>query len=196
MRKVLFSAVGVIAVSLLAVLSTSSVGFAQDKKPKVLPSDRTIRVLENFTWIFVLDHYRAKPETAGLVDDLKPERFQIPKKDARRVIRRGNISAQAQMCELPDHQAANKIKLMKMERGRKKWSKEQLLFIHFLHFTAFAARMDYIKAFIESDDNDKRSVEEKLKDISKEQKKFPCTPDMKQRVIDNIEAFVKSDGKT
>lgn len=196
MRKALFSALSVIAIAVFAAVSASSVGLAQDKKPKVLPSDRTIRVLENFTWIFVLDHYRSKPETRDKVKDLKPEKFHIPKNDARRVIRRGDISAQAQMCDLKEHQAANQIKLMKVERSRKKWSREQLLFIHYLHFTAYAARMDYIKAFIEGEENDKRSVEEKLKDIAKEKKKFPCSKEMRQRVITNIENFVRTEGKT
>lgn len=196
MRKAFFRAVGVMTVSLIAGLGISSIGLAQDKKPQVLPSDRTIRVLENFTWVFVLDHYRAKPETRDQVKDLNPEKFHIPKQDARRVIRRGDISAQAQMCGLAEHQAANRVKLMKIERDRKKWSKEQLLFIHFLHFTAFAARMDYIKAFIETDENDKRSVEERLKDLAKSKEKHPCPPEMRKRVINNIENFVRSAGKT
>lgn len=196
MRKVCFSALGAIVLAAVMALAWPLSGMAKDAKPKVLPSDRTIRVLENFTWVFVLEHYRSKAETASLVKDLKPEKFHIPKPDARRVIRRGDYSAQAQICDLPEHQQANKVKLMKIERDRKKWSKEQLVFIHFLHFTAYAARMDYIKAFFEQEEGDKRTVEDKLKELAKKSKKFPCPEDMRKRVIQNIEDFVRSDGKS
>ncbi len=104
---------------------------AQNKKKS--PSDRAVRVIVGFAWTLVPEEYEGSDGKQVKVDKSDPAKFMIPMEDARRVIRAAHRSANAQICDLPEHQTANYVKLMKREKTSEKWSSEQLLFINRLH---------------------------------------------------------------
>lgn len=96
-------------------------------------NDRVVRIMLSFAWGLVPEEYAEADGKTVKVDKSDPNKFFIPTEDARRVIRAGTRSAQAQICQLQDKQEANYAALMKSEAGKKTWSKDQMLFIHSLH---------------------------------------------------------------
>jgi hypothetical protein len=108
----------------------------------------------------------------------------IPYEDASRVIRVAYLSAQAQLCEMPELQTENFLTLLGQERAKKKWTEQQMFFINRLHlFTVF-----WLTGNVTIEEKDGK---EEAKIAADPKKKAPkeCTSEEKEKLRANIEAF-------
>jgi hypothetical protein len=99
-------------------------------------SDSSVRVMSTFAWSILPEEYPGPDGKKIKIDKSDPTKFLIPVDDARRIIRVATRSAYAEVCKLPELEKANYEKMMQGEAGRKTWSKEQMIFINFLHMFA------------------------------------------------------------
>lgn len=104
--------------------------------PKDKLSDSSVRVMSTFAWSILPEEYPGPDGKKIKIDKSDPNKFLIPVDDARRIIRVATRSAYAEVCKLPELEKANYDKMMQGEAGRKTWSKEQMIFINFLHMFA------------------------------------------------------------
>lgn len=169
----------------------------QNKKKS--PSDRAVRVIVGFAWTLVPEEYPGKDGKKVKVDKSDPAKFMIPMEDARRVIRVAHRSANAQICDLPEHQTANYVKLMKREQDSDKWSKEQLLFINRLHlFTVqwLTGNVEFAEAKEKKEKKDPETIKKRLKEVAKKKSKRTCTADQREKVKQQIEQYVREAKKS
>jgi hypothetical protein len=109
---------------------------ASSVAPKDKLSDSSVRVMSTFAWSILPEEYPGPDGKKIKIDKSDPTKFLIPVDDARRIIRVATRSAYAEVCKLPELERANYDKMMQGEAGRKTWSKEQMIFINFLHMFA------------------------------------------------------------
>lgn len=194
----------------LATASHTAPAFAQASKPpselalqtqesseanKEL-SDRAVRVLQSFAWQLMPKEHKLSNGTVMKIAGVNPNKFIVPVEDARRIIVIGRRSARAQICALTDHARANYTMMMELERDRKKWSDEQLFYIHQLHvFTVF-----WLSGNIEVSDKKPETVEEANKavnqGIAKAKERYSCDGTEREQVKEQIEAYVKANQKS
>lgn len=96
------------------------------------PSDRLVRVMVSLAW----DRMPAKIETGNgtvEVDKSDPKKFLIPMDDARRVIIAAYRTSSASLCGMNEAVSANFIAMMNAEDATKKWTREQLHMIKWIH---------------------------------------------------------------
>ena len=125
------------------------------------------------------------------IDRSNLERILVPLDDARRVILAARNSAHAQICDLPELQAENYLALMRQEQAMNKWTPEQMLFINRLHLFTVMWLTGNVK-FMERDGKKEPTV---IAEPDKGEKKT-CTPDEKDKVKANIEAYLKTAQKS
>lgn len=189
--------------AVLCAVATASPAFAQTtvsksstaKKSKDL-SDRSVRVLQSFAWQIMPSEYETKKGKKIKVTGVDPKKFMIPVQDARRVIVAARRSAYAQICELPEHQAANYQRLMASEQNLKKWSPEQLLFINRLHLFTVMWLTGNVKIGDAAGKETKESVKKKLKDAAKTPAQQTCSDAQREQVRQQIETYVKAAEKS
>lgn len=172
---------------------------AQGAQKKKSPSDRAVRVIVSFAWTLVPEEYETAEGKKVKVDRSDPAKFMIPMDDARRVIRAAHRSANAQICDLAEHQAANYVKMMKREKVSKKWSDLQLLFINRLHlFTVqwLTGNVEFADAKEKKDKNSPAEIKERLKKAAKQKSKRTCTEEQRKKVKQQIEAYVQAAEKS
>ena len=189
MHKALWrSLAAALFVALLAPL-----GIAQEAKKKGGPSDRAVRVLVSYTWQTMPEEIQKPDGSMVTVKGQDVDKFMIPMEDARRVVLIANRTADAQLCDLPQHQVANHRTLMKKETESKRWSDEQLAFIHMLHLvtvgTRTADRIEASDGGVAQGDASEAEKQE-MKEIVKRQQRYDCTDERRERVKQQIESFV------
>lgn len=187
-----------LAATLLIVLFAPQ-GLAQEAEKKNQPSDRAVRVLVSYTWQTMPAEIQKPDGTMVAVKGKDVDKFMIPMEDARRVVLVANRTAEAQICNLPQHQVANHRTLMKKETESKRWSDEQLAFIHMLHLVTVGTRTaDKIEASeggVEKDKSEEAEAQE-MKEIIKREQRYNC-PDAKREIVrQEIEAYVGHAPKT
>jgi hypothetical protein len=112
-----------------ALLVALPAALAQDKQL----SDESVSTLMQYAWAITPGKFTTPGGKVIEVDKTKYKDIEIPIDTARDVIRVGRLSAHAQICDLPDEQAANFRTFMLREEAKGKWTDQQLLYINQLH---------------------------------------------------------------
>jgi hypothetical protein len=150
-------------------------------------SQKSVKLITGFALTTIPSEIKQPDGKVLKIDRQNLERVLVPLDDARRIIMTARNSAHAQMCDLPELQAENYLALMRSEQAKKKWSQEQMLFINRLHLFTVMWLTGNVK-FLEKDGKKEPTV------ISEPDKDGPkaCSPEEKESVKTNIEAFLKS----
>lgn len=174
-------------VAFTAVLSLSAgAALAQDSQL----SDKTVDTIARFALATIPSEIKEPDGTVLKIDKENPEAILIPIDDARRVIRVARLSAHAQLCELPQLQAQNYLTMMRQERAKEKWSKEQLLFINRLHLFTVMWLAGNVK-FVDKGDGSKEPEV-----ISDPEDQPECSDEDRKQVQSQIESYLKSAKKS
>jgi hypothetical protein len=143
-------------------------------------SDSAVRVL--MTYAFTIIPAERKGPDGKVIKKSDPNKYFIPTKDARRVIRAATRSAYAEICKLPELGRLNFETLMKYEKARKTWSPEQLVMINALHVFASSYFTGNLK-ITAKEVGDTRVI---TAEVPK------CPPEQKQKVTNAINAYVRA----
>lgn len=158
---------------------------AQGKEQGKQLSDSSVRTLINYAWAMTPTKFTAPDGKVIEVDKSKPNEVIVPLDVAREVIRVAWYSARAQKCNLEEEQRANYQTLMKREQG-KKWTDQQLLFIHELHLFTVMYTTGKVKVVAAEGDDKKEVVIQDTKPVTTE----TCTDAERQTVQKAIMAYV------
>jgi len=151
-------------------------------------SDKTVSTIVHYAWQILPAKFTAPDGKVIEVDKKnKADQAMIPNETAREVIRVGYNSAQAQVCEMWEAQAANFDALMRREYAKKKWTDQQILFITTLHRMTIHAVAGKIRV-VENEGELKVFLE------PIEPSKDTCPDEKRKRVAEAIETYVKLDG--
>jgi hypothetical protein len=150
-------------------------------------SQKSVKLITGFALTTIPSEIKQPDGKVLKIDRSNLERILVPLEDARRIIMTARNSAHAQMCDLPELQAENYLALMRSEQAKKKWSQEQMLFINRLHLFTVMWLTGNVK-FLEKDGKKEPTV---ISEPDKGEKKT-CSPEEKEAVKTNIEAFLKS----
>ena len=179
--------VGLLAAALITA-TTLGTAHAQTKEGKQL-SDSSVRTLINYAWAMTPAKFTAPDGKVIEVDKSKPQEVIVPLDTAREVIRVAWYSARAQKCELEEEQRANYQTLMKREQT-KKWTDQQLLFIHELHL--FTVMYTTGKVKVEATEgNDSKKIVIQEKSVTPD----TCSAEEKATVQKAIMAYVQGEQK-
>jgi hypothetical protein len=148
---------------------------------------KSVKLITGFALTTIPSEIKQPDGKVLKIDRTNLERILVPLEDARRIIMTARNSAHAQMCDMPELQAENYLALMRGEQAKKKWSQEQMLFINRLHLFTVMWLTGNVK-FLEKDGKKEPTV---ISEPDKGEKK-PCSPEEKDSVKANIEAFLKS----
>ena len=148
---------------------------------------KSVKLITGFALTTIPSEIKQPDGKVLKIDRSNLDRILVPLEDARRIIMTARNSAHAQMCDLPELQAENYLALMRSEQAKKKWSQEQMLFINRLHLFTVMWLTGNVK-FLEKDGKKEPTV---ISEPDKGEKKA-CTPEEKEAVKSNIEAFLKS----
>jgi len=151
-------------------------------KEKKNPNDRTVRVIMGWAFAAVPETIRRDGKDVKL-NRSNPKDFYIPVEDARRVIRVAMRSANAEVCDLTDLQINNFRKMMANEKALGKWSANQIIFIKHLHIATGLVISGKFTAGKEAKNKDDASADQKPK--------YNCSPEERNRVKADIEAYTK-----
>jgi hypothetical protein len=173
-----------------AVAAQDSATPKNDKEPTEL-SLKSVKLITGFALTTIPSEVKQPDGKVIKIDRNNLERILVPLDDARRVILAARNSAHAQMCDLPELQAENYLALMRQEQAKNKWTPEQMLFINRLHLFTVMWLTGNVK-FMEKDGKKEPTV---ISEPDKGEKKT-CTPDEKEKVKTNIEAYLKTAQKS
>lgn len=168
-----------------ATAQTSS-GAAEDQL-----SEKSVNLITDFAMTTIPTEIKQPDGSVLKIDIENEDKIKVPVDDARRIIMVARNSAHAQLCELPELQAENYLAMMRMEQAKNKWSKEQMLFINRLHLFTVMWLTGNVK-LVEKGGGEKPEVISTPKNSNVED----CTPEDKESVKANIDAFVKSAQKS
>lgn len=182
MNKTLLSMGYVVVLGLGLVFSLASPVAAQDAKKKKKPSDRTVRVIMGWAFAAIPETVKRGGKEVKL-DRANPKDFYIPVDDARRVIRVSIRSANADLCGLTKMEGQNFLKLMTSEKALKKWTPNQLTFIHQLHIATGLVMTGSSKAGVDAGKKDDGA--------SDARHKYKCSAEERERIRAAVEAYIK-----
>ena len=148
-------------------------------------SDKSVSVLMNYAWSIMPNKFTTPAGKVIDVDKTKMEAVIVPTDVARQVIQVARITAQAQICQLPEEATANYRALMTLENSRKKWSDQQELYISQLHL--FTVMWLSGKVKLVEKDGDKEVVISENKSPSEQ----TCTDGEKTKIRDEITGYLK-----
>ena len=163
----------------------------KDAPEKQELSQKSVKLITGFALTTIPSEIKQPDGKVLKIDRANLERILVPLDDARRIILTARNSAHAQMCDMPELQAENYLALMRSEQAKKKWSQEQMLFINRLHLFTVMWLTGNVK-FLEKDGQKEPQV---ISEPDKGEKKT-CSPEEKENVKSNIEAFLKSAQKS
>lgn len=148
-------------------------------------SEKSVRTLMEYAWALVPQQYSMQDGRVIVIDKTKKDQVLVPLDVAGEIIRVGFVSAQAQTCGLRDDQIVNYRSLMHRESDKKKWTDQQLVYIHSLHLATVMIQTGTMK-LVEQDGG--KSV------VVAEAKKPPteCSEEIRQKVKESIAAYVKT----
>jgi hypothetical protein len=150
-------------------------------------SVKSVKLITGFALTTIPSEIKQADGSVLKIDTKNLEKILVPLEDSRRIIMVARNSAHAQMCDMPELQAENYLALMRTEQAKKKWSKEQMLFINRLHLFTVMWLTGNVK-FIEKEDGKK---EPQVISEPGDNPKKDCSDDEKNKVKTNIEAFLK-----
>lgn len=154
-------------------------------------SVKSVKLITGFALTTIPSEIKQADGSVLKIDTKNPQNIVVPLEDSRRIIMVARNSAHAQMCDMPELQAENYLALMRTEQAKKKWSKEQMLFINRLHLFTVMWLTGNVK-FLEKDGKKEPQV---ISEPGQNPKK-DCSTDEKEKVKANIEAFLKSAQKS
>lgn len=169
------------ALMISGVLHAKAQQPAEVKSPEL--SDKSVKTLMEYAWIILPSKFTT-PNGKTIEVDKKKRDAMVPLEAARDVIKAGNISAQAQVCDMMDAQIANYNALMTRERVKNTWSDQQLLYITTLHRMTIHVAAGKLRVV----EKGKDELQVFLEPIEK----VTCDDDKKKRVVETVEAYVKS----
>lgn len=184
MGKVAKAGIGLLVAALLAGSSVAG-ALAQAKEQGKPLSDSSVQTLVNYAWAMTPAKFTSPDGKVIEVDKSKPQDVIVPLDVAREVIRVAWYSARAQRCNLDEEQRANYQTLMRRERT-KKWTEQQLLFIHELHL--FTVMYSTGKVKIVANENGKDIVLNEKAAVQE-----PCSDNERQTVQKSIMSYVSGD---
>lgn len=149
-------------------------------------SERSVQVLMNYAWAILPSKFTTQTGKVIEVDKKKRDDVMVPLPLARDIIQVARLSAHAQICELPEEQAANYRAMMKVENDKKKWSDQQLLYISQLHLFTVMWLTGNVKV------TEKEGEKEITVNERGTPKKQSCTDVQKKQVKTQINAYLKS----
>ena len=173
---------GMIGISMAAAamaLAASSPASAQQL------SEKSIRSLMEYAWALVPQQYSMQDGRVIVIDKSKKAEVMVPVDVAGEIIKVGYISAEAQKCELPDDQVVNYRSLMNREIEKKKWTDQQLVYIHSLHLATVMIQTSTMK-LVETETG--KSVE----NTEVKPPKVDCPEEKKAKVKELIAEYVKA----
>lgn len=168
------------AAALLAMLFAATPGRAQNI------SDEAVKSFMNYAWAQVPGQYTTEQGETILIDKTKQNEVVIPVNAARDVIIAAWRSYRAQICNMPEEQAANYRSLVARENAKKVWSRQQGVFIMTLHLTVVQLMAGKVKIVETKDGKVLEETELPGKSVK------PCGPEEKVRLKEMITAYVKS----
>lgn len=148
-------------------------------------SDKSVHTIMNYAWQILPAKFTAPDGKVIEVDKKKNEAAFVPIETAREVIRVAYNSAQAQICEMWEAQAANFDTLMRTENAKKKWTDQQMLYITTLHRMTIHAVAGKIRVVEE-----KGELKVFLEPV--EPSKAACPDEKRKKVAEAIETYVKA----
>ena len=148
---------------------------------------KSVKLITGFALTTIPSEIKQPDGTVLKIDRKNVKSIILPVDDARRIILVARNSAHAQMCDMPELQAENYLALMRAEQAKKKWSQEQMLFINRLHLFTVMWLTGNVR-FLEKDGKKEPEV---IAEPDKNKKK-DCSPEERENVKANIEAFLKS----
>lgn len=151
-------------------------------------SAKSVNLISGFALTTIPSEIKQPDGTVLKIDRKDIDKIRVPLEDARRIILVARNSAHAQMCDMPELQAENYLAMMRAEHAKKKWSKEQMLFINRLHLFTVMWLTGNVR-FLDKGDGKKEP--EVISEPDKGEKK-ECSPEEKENVKANIEAFLKT----
>lgn len=147
-------------------------------------SPKSVRLITGFALTTIPSEVPRPDGTILKIDKKNLEKLIVPYQDASRIIRVAYLSAQAQMCEMPELQTENFLALLGQERAKNKWTEEQMLFISRLHlFTVM-----WLSGNVKIEEKDGKEEAKISTDLNKTKKKV-CTGEEKDKLRASIEAF-------
>jgi hypothetical protein len=180
-----------LAFAAVATAQTTAAPKEKDPAEKQELSQKSVKLITGFALTTIPSEIKQPDGKVLKIDRANLERILVPLEDARRIILTARNSAHAQMCDLPELQAENYLALMRSEQAKKKWSQEQMLFINRLHLFTVMWLTGNVK-FLEKEGQKEPQV---ISEPDKGEKKA-CSPEEKENVKANIEAFLKSAQKS
>jgi hypothetical protein len=172
----------------IAALCLGIAGAASAQQTKGL-SDEAVKKYMDFGWEMTPNVFT--PPDGGkqiTVDKAKRKDVMVPLDVAREVITIGWWSAEAQLCGLPEEQAANFRSLMLRKESEKKWTDQQLLFMRSLHLYIVMARSGQVE--ITQTGEDGKTVVTRQKPA----RTGPCPDADMKKIKDQIAAFQNAGG--
>jgi hypothetical protein len=156
-------------------------------------SDKSIGTLMDYAWAITPAKFTLPDGKTIEVDKNNRDAAMIPIETARDVVRAGRLSANAQICGLPEEQAANYQTMIGRERAKKKWTDQQTLYISQLHL--FTVMMLTGKVAVVSREDEGKDV--KVEDTTKAEEKLKQTPTCsdaeREKVKAQIIAYIGTD---
>ena len=147
-------------------------------------SDKSVKVLMQYAWTLVPGKFTAPNGQVIITDKKNPKTAMVPMDVAREAIRVGRLTAHAQICGLDEEQVANYQTFMRLQREKKTWSPQQLLFINQLHLFTVMWLSGNAKLVATGDDKTPK-VEPKTRPA-----KRTCTPEQKEKVRATIMKYL------
>lgn len=148
-------------------------------------SEKSVTTLMNYAWSILPAKFTAPTGKIIEVDKKKRDAL-VPVDVARDVIKVGNISAQAQLCDLLEEQVANYQSMMAREIAKKKWTDQQLLYITTLHRMTVHMAAGKLRV-VEKGADEAQVLLEPI-----EPSKDTCSDEKKGKVKDAIQVYVKA----
>ena len=180
------AAVTLTMIGLGASLASVGVASAQDKPAgeKKQLSENSVITLMNYAWTILPSKFTT-PERKTIEVDKSKRDAMIPLAAAWDIIKAGNLSAQAQLCDMWEAQKANYTALMAREQAKKTWSEQQLLYISTLH--RMTLHMAAGKMRVVDKPNDESQIFLEPIEASKDS----CNDEKRKKIDDAIYAYVK-----
>lgn len=171
-----------IAVGAFAVAITVG-SFSNEAAAKEL-SDKSVKVLMDYAWSILPAKFTTPKGKTIIVDKKKRDKIIVPINIGRGVAKVARLSAHAQICDLPEAQAANYRTMMRFESRRKKWSEQQMLYISQLHLFTVMWLTGNVK-LVEKDGEKTVELEN-----SSNRKAPTCTENQRRKVSETIGRYV------
>lgn len=180
------------ATTAVAAQDNNAAAKAENKDAQGELSLKSVKLITGFALTTIPSEVKQPDGKIIKIDRNNLERILVPLEDARRVIMAARNSAHAQMCDLPELQAENYLALMRTEQAKNKWTPEQMLFINRLHLFTVMWLTGNVKFMDKGDGKSEPTV---ISEPNKGEKKS-CSPEEKDSVKANIEAYLKTAQKS